>query len=112
LPDDAFFLFDEHLFELIDNVIVINVTFLFFLTGRFIINEDTIGIVECAFFVSPSSEVVIFKEEIVAFELETNGSSISIELFNKVFPTRVRYSAGLHVKAKGVIKSKYLLKNN
>jgi hypothetical protein len=42
VPDDAFFLFDEHLFELINNIIVINITFLFFLTGRFIIDEDTI----------------------------------------------------------------------
>jgi hypothetical protein len=99
LPDDAFFLFDEHLFELINNIIVINITLFFLLTCRFIIDEDTIGIVECAFFISPSSKVVILKEEIVAFEFETNGSSIRIELFNKVFPTWVRFSAGLHGKA-------------
>ena len=95
VSDEAFLLFDEHLFEFINNIIVIDITFVFFING-FFIDEYTIWVVEFAFFIWPSSLLIILEKEIVAFKLESDWCSVCIKLFDKVFPSRVWYSTGLH----------------
>ena len=96
VPDDALFLFNEHLLKLINDIVVINVAFVFFLISGLIVDEDTVGVVESAFFVSPSSMLIILEKEIVALEFESDWGSVDIELFDEVFPSGVWLSAGFH----------------
>ena len=97
LPYDALFLFNKHLLKLINNIVVVNVTFLFFFISWLIFNKDTIGIIKSAFFVRPSSKLIILEKEIVALKFESNWDSVGIELFDELFlPSGVWFLTGFH----------------
>ena len=110
--DDSFFFFHKHLFEFVNDFIVINVALIIvILILQIVVDKHTISIVESAFLVAPSALLIIFKEEIVALQLEANSDSVRVKLLNKVFPSGVWFAVWFHSWVYDVYDNKWKSKN-